>query len=353
MKKIITIIGARPQFIKHAPLSKELEKKFNSITIHTGQHYDKKMSNLFFSELKITKPTYIFKGIEKYQTHGSQTAYMLDKIEKIFLIEKPDAVLVYGDTTSTLAGALAASKLMIPIIHVEAGLRSYNKNMPEEINRILTDHVSLIKFCPTKSSKLNLIKEGINKHIYVTGDIMRESISLVRSKLKNFVNEPYYFVTLHRPYNTDNKKRLSNILIQLNRLNHKVFLPIHPRTKSKIIYFGLKLENYPNIRFIDPVSYTESLSYQNYSNCVITDSGGIQKEAYLLKKKCITLRSETEWIETLRGGWNVLVYNNLTDIHSLVKEKTIKELYSPKIFGVGKVSEKITKILVKILNSSN
>lgn len=339
MKKIISIIGARPQFIKHAPMQIELQKHFNAKTIHTGQHYDKNMSDIFFNELGMAQPDYLF-DIGGSKPQGEQTALMMIEIEKVFQKEQPDAVLIYGDTNSTLAGTLVAAKMHIPIIHIEAGLRSFNRQMPEEVNRIIADEFSTLLFCPTSQAIDNLKKEGINHSgIFLTGDVMSDTLSLVKDKVKRIKDEPYYFSTLHRPYNTDDEQRLKDILHQFQSLDKKVIFAVHPRTIARIKSFGIPLEQYDNIDFIDPVGYIESVSYQSYADAIITDSGGMQKEAYMLKKKCITIRSETEWMETLEGGWNTLVFEDLSKISQIINQNPTD--YKENIYGDGHAAEEI------------
>jgi UDP-GlcNAc3NAcA epimerase len=347
MKKIISIIGARPQFIKHAPMQLQLQKYFNALTIHTGQHYDENMSQVFFNELNMPKPDYLF-DIGGSKPQGEQTAIMLTEIEKVCMSEKPDAILIYGDTNSTLAGTLVAAKINIPLIHIEAGLRSYNREMPEEINRIIADEFSYILFCPTHHAVENLLKEGINHNrIFKTGDVMCDMIHLVKNRVKPIVAFPYYFATIHRPYNTDNIERLKVILDTLNGLDKKVIFAIHPRTAAKLPQYNISEADYSNIIFIPPTGYIESISYQNYTDCVITDSGGIQKEAYILKKKCITIRSETEWVETLNGNWNTLVFNNLGDIPAILEQKMGG--YVENLYGNGQAAEQMTNIILENL----
>lgn len=342
-KKIVSIIGARPQFIKHAPMQLALQKIFNTLTVHTGQHYDSNMSDIFFEELKIKKPDYHLKITGK--THGRQTAEMIIEIEKILLNEVPDSILVYGDTNSTLAGVIAAAKLNIPIIHIEAGLRSFNRSMPEEINRIIADEFSTLLFCPTKSAIENLSKEGINHSgIFLSGDVMCDSLQLVKNMTRRLYHDCYYFATLHRPYNTDDVDRLMEILSELQKLKHKVIFPIHPRTVARMTSFGLDISLYDNIQLIEPIGYIESLSYQQFSEAVITDSGGMQKEAYMLKKKCITLRSETEWVETLENGWNTLVFDNLSEISRII-DIPPSGIHNSYIYGNGNASEEIVDII--------
>lgn len=343
MKKIISIIGARPQFIKHAPMQLELQKFFNAKTIHTGQHYDKNMSDVFFNELGMARPDYLF-DLGGGKAQGEQTAFMMIEIEKVFQNENPDAVLIYGDTNSTLAAALVAVKMHIPIIHIEAGLRSYNREMPEEVNRIISDEFSTLLFCPTKQAIENLKKEGINHDgIFLTGDVMSDTLRLVRDKVQRKVNEPYYFATLHRPYNTDDENRLIEIINTFQNLDKKVVFAVHPRTIASIKSFNIDLQEYTNIDFIDPVGYLDSVSYQTYADAIITDSGGMQKEAYMLRKKCITIRSETEWIETLEGNWNTLVFDDLSLIrnHINVEPKNYKE----GLYGDGNAAREIVKMI--------
>lgn len=336
---IISIVGARPQFIKHAPVQLALEKSFRALTIHTGQHYDTNMSGVFFKELGIPTPEFVFDQ-RGASLQGAQTGKMLAEIEKVLLAEKPKCVLVYGDTNSTLAGALAAAKLNIPVIHIEAGLRSFNKQMPEEINRILTDQLSDMLFCPTDSAVENLKKEGVSdSKIFRSGDVMCDMLRLVESKLTPKVGGKYYFATIHRPYNSDVPDRLRRIFEQFQSLNHPVLLAIHPRTKASLESAQIAPTFYPNIQFLEPQGYLDSLSLQKYSEAVITDSGGIQKEAYILKKKCITIRKETEWEETLAEGWNQLVFEDLDSLKSRLLRTPGS--HNENLYGDGKASEQI------------
>jgi UDP-GlcNAc3NAcA epimerase len=347
LKKIISIIGARPQFIKHAPMQLELQKHFNALTLHTGQHYDEKMSAVFFNELNISAPDFVL-DIGGAHLQGAQTAVMLAETEKVFCFENPDAVIVYGDTNSTLAGVLAAVKLQIPVIHIEAGLRSFNRTMPEEINRIVADNFSQLLFCPTAAAIDNLRKEGIDhKHIYLCGDVMADMIQLILPEISLKLDEPYYFATIHRPYNTDDVTRLTAILEEFQRLNHPIIFSLHPRTLKRLQTFGIDPVKYTNIRFVEPLGYADSISYQKFAACVITDSGGIQKEAYILKKKCITLRSETEWEETLTNGWNTLVFEDLSSLHEEVTK--LPGAYTNNLYGDGSAARFITEVINKYL----
>jgi UDP-N-acetylglucosamine 2-epimerase len=354
--KIIHIVGARPQFVKLAPLYKEIQNKAEQLIIHTGQHYDEKMSKIFFEDLAIPKPDYnlnINQG-----SHAYQTAEMMKGIEKILLDVKECVLVIYGDTNSTLAGALAASKLEIPIVHIEAGLRSFNRSMPEEVNRILADRISNYLLAPTQTAVSNLNKEGLADVTYFTGDIMTDSIrqniiiahdkSDVLEKL-NQTNNNYYLLTLHRPYNVDNPEKLVKILSLLNDLNKEVLFPIHPRTR-KILEANLTI-NLSNIRLIEPQGYLDFLILQENAIKIITDSGGIQKEACILKRPCITLRSETEWVETVKEGVNLLV----TRIEEGLTQKIMS--FNPVFPSYGifgeKVSEKMCGIITDILRKDN
>lgn len=348
--KIIAIVGARPQFIKHAPIELFFKDKCSFLTIHTGQHYDENMSKVFFEELGMRKPTYLLSA--GGGSHGEQTGKMLIEIEQILLKEIPSIVVVYGDTNSTLAGALAASKLNIPVIHVEAGLRSYNKDMPEEINRILTDNVSKVLFCPTDQAIINLKKENITSHVFKTGDIMCDMIHIAKEQgvlQKTNNHNQYIYATIHRPYNTDGRLRLQKILENLNGLNKTVIFSRHPRTKKLMNNFGIDDADFVNIKFIDPVSYFENLNFMFNAYAIITDSGGMQKEAYMLGKKCITLRTETEWMETLTNSWNVLVFDDLSQIQEELEN--IPFDHNEMLYGDGKAAEEIYTIIMDIFVS--
>jgi UDP-GlcNAc3NAcA epimerase len=345
--KVLNIIGARPQFIKVGIVNKSLveDSDFNSIIIHTGQHYDENMSKVFFDELKISRPDYnlnIGSG-----NHGQQTAAMLSGIEEILIKEKPEWVIVYGDTNSTIAGSLAASKLHIKTAHVEAGLRSFNRRMPEEINRIATDHISDLLFAPTKNAMTLLEKEGLKSKSVFSGDVMYDSIlhfeklANQKSQLSNITDlKDYYLATIHRQENTEDLVRLQNIFNAFSDLDHPVLVPIHPRTQKHLS----EIKYSDNVKIIDPVSYLEMILLLKNCRKVLTDSGGLQKEAYFLKKQCITLRDETEWTETLDSNWNFVVGANT----NLILEKTKAEKIDRQknYFGDGSS----VKIIIDTLN---
>lgn len=354
--KLVSVVGARPQFIKLAPFSIELrESGIKEIILHTGQHYDENMSDLFFKELEIPEPDYnlgIGSGL-----HGEQTGKMLIGIEEVLIKEKPDLVIVYGDTNSTLAGALASSKLHIPLAHVEAGLRSFNKKMPEEINRIVADHLSDILFAPTETAVENLRREGIEKGVYLVGDIMFDALmyfsKLAKEKSKileglSLYPKSYYLVTIHRVENTDNPERLKNIFSALLELDKEVIFPIHPRTKNKVKEFGLEGYLKNKIRAINPVGYLDMIELEKNAYAILTDSGGVQKEAFWLKVPCITLRDETEWVETVKLGWNRLVGANKENILEAVRNiKEGEEINFEENYSAPKMREILLRELEK------
>lgn len=375
--KIVTIVGARPQFIKAGMVSRAIrnyKRKFKDkriiqeILVHTGQHYDYLMDQIFFEELKLPRPNYHL-GVGS-GSHGRQTGLMLERIEKVLEKEMPNLVVVYGDTNSTLAGALASAKLKIPIAHIEAGMRSYNREMPEEINRLLTDHLSTYLFCPTKQAIINLTKEGIRngrgRVIRLVGDVMYDSIlyysklaekkSAILKKLgllspQSLQAKKYYLVTLHRAENTENPARLRSILRALKEIGKKipVVFPLHPRTRKRIDLLHLKKET-KNIKIIEPVSYLNMLMLEKNAELILTDSGGIQKEAFWFEVPCVTFREETEWNETVESGWNRLVGANTEEILNGIEKQLRKRIYrkSQKYFGNGRASERIVNQLIKI-----
>ena len=354
MMKILTILGARPQFIKAGSVSREISKhaQIQEIIVHTGQHFDSNMSDIFFDEMRIPKPDYLL-GIGG-KSHGAMTGQMIEQIEEVALNEKPDWIMVYGDTNSTLAGAIVASKLHIKLAHVEAGLRSYNMQMPEEINRILTDRISQILFCPTDAAILNLKNEGFDKFdckIIKSGDVMKDGAMFYKKfavKPKCDIHEQFILCTIHRAENTDNEDRLRNIFYALHDIanNKQIILPLHPRTKKKIEELEFDIQN---ITIIDPIGYLEMIWLIDKCDIIMTDSGGLQKEAYFFKKICITLRDETEWVELVENGFNTLVganveriltaYNNYLPFHNSNS--------SLHMYGQGNASK---KIICELLN---
>lgn len=355
MVKIVTIIGARPQFIKAAPLSEVIRSTSSlcEVIIHTGQHYDVSMSEIFFNELGIPAPDYnlnVGSG-----THGAQTGEMIKRIEEVLLKENPNYVLVYGDTNSTLAGAIAAVKIHIPLLHVEAGVRSFNTHMPEEINRLVTDRISTFLFCPSQTAADNLFSEGIKTGVHVVGDVMLDALSRavhrstyhsnVLSRLK-LENKQYSLVTIHRAENTDNDIRMKGILRGLAGINHKIVFPVHPRTKNRLNRYGNLIRQIKNIDIIDPVGYLDMVKLEQSARFILTDSGGIQKEAYWLKVPCITFRDETEWVETVSLGWNYLAGAESTKIISLANNLSTPTEYS-NIYGAPGACDLIIKALLE------
>ena len=352
----LTVVGARPQFIKAAPVSRALQAAgINEFLVHTGQHYDANMSQIFFDELGIPRPD-VNLGVGS-GPHGRQTGEMLIRLEEVMMAERPDMVLVYGDTNSTIAAALAAVKLHIPVAHVEAGLRAFNREMPEEHNRVLTDHCADLLFCPTQTAVDNLHQENITSGVFLTGDVMydaalmfgeqarAQSHILVRLQLQP---QSYLLATIHRPHNTDFPERLIGILDAFGQLDEPVILPIHPRTRKKIAELGLNMTDLAarGVRIIDPVGYLDMLMLEQNARLILTDSGGIQKEAYFFQVPCITLRNDTEWWETLDAGWNVLVGWDPEKILHYART-LIPTGPQPPIFGDGRAAEKIADILLE------
>ena len=351
--KILSVVGARPQFIKAAPLSKKLRTSQQEILLHTGQHYDYLLSAVFFEELGLPEPDYNL-GVGS-GSHGRQTARMLMGIEKVLLQEKPDLVLVYGDTNSTLAGALAAAKQHIPVAHVEAGLRSFDRRMPEEINRVIADHLCTLLFCPTATAVRNLKAEGIRKGAYLVGDVMVDTLQAglrltTRARASALLErldltpKTYLLATFHRAANTDDLRNLSSILAAFNALEETVVFPVHPRTREAIKALGWKAG--PKVRFLKPLSYLDNLILEKSARLILTDSGGMQKEAYLLGVPCLTLRIETEWVETVEAGWNLLVGSDTESIVEGVRS------FRPRgrrrrFMGGGDASDEILSILEK------
>lgn len=351
MTKVVTVLGARPQFIKAATVSRAFKDSgVNELIVHTGQHFDQNMSKVFFEEMDIPLPHYQLdiSGL----SHGAMTGRMLEQVEGVLLKEKPNMVMVYGDTNSTLAGALAASKLHIPAAHVEAGLRSFEMRMPEEINRILTDRISKLLFCPTDTAVQNLRKEGFDSfdcEIVQCGDVMYDAVLHYRKLLKERSNiietldlgkAPFVLVTIHRAENTDDISRLTEIIEALNAINRKtkVVLPLHPRTRGILDKNKIKLD----FSTIEPVGYFDMLSLLENCEIVMTDSGGLQKEAYFFSKYCLTLRDQTEWIELVDIGVNSLVGANKQKILSEFEKVLHTEVKSSSnLFGDGQASRLI------------
>lgn len=350
--KVATVVGARPQFIKASPVTQALARSGRQeLLIHTGQHYDYMLSEVFFQELNLPEPDYHLEVGSA--PHGAQTGKMLARIEEVLLHERPDLVLVYGDTNSTLAGALAAVKLSIAVGHIEAGLRSFNRRMPEEINRVLTDHVSSLLFCPTETAVRNLALEGITQGVHLVGDVMYEAvlryveIAQQRSRVLEVLGlEPrhYLLITVHRPGNTDNAETLRSILAAINALGETVVFPAHPRVQKAMHQFGLRVR--PHVRLIEPVGYFDMLVLEKNARMILTDSGGVQKEAYFFAVPCVTLRTETEWVETVEAGWNVVVGTDHEKIIEAVNGFSPNGA-RPGIFGDGRTSERIVDLLAE------
>lgn len=353
--KIVTILGARPQFIKAAPVGWALrEAGHTEFLLHTGQHYDDNMSRVFFEELDIKAPD-INLGVGS-GSHGRQTAQMLRGIEEVLQTEKPDWVVVFGDTNSTLAGALAAIKLHIPVAHVEAGLRSFNRMMPEEHNRVLTDHCSDLLCCPTVTSLENLRKEGITKGVHLVGDTMYDAVlhfgeilperSPIMERL-HLDPQGYLLATLHRPSNVDNEDNLCEILEAFLEIGEPIIFPVHPRTRKRIEKLNTSFKkalSSSQLKIIDPVGYLDMLMLEKNASVIITDSGGIQKEAYFFAVPCVTTRNETEWVETVAGGWNAVVG---TDRSLIVAEALNKKRQRSQenFYGDGDAAKKILQAL--------
>lgn len=359
--KILTVLGARPQFVKAAVLSRVISEKklIEEVIVHTGQHYDKNMSDLFFDEMDIPKPKYNLNinGLG----HGAMTGQMLEKIEEVIIIEKPDVLVVYGDTNSTLAGALAAKKLEVKVVHVEAGLRSFNMAMPEEVNRILTDRISDLLLCPTISAIDNLEKEGyhnIATKVVRSGDIMKDAVDYYSTKSEekstviskyNLDKQDFVLATIHRQENTDDLERLKSIFLAFDEIQKQgtnIVLPLHPRTKSIIEKNNIKTE----ILIIDPVGYFDMLELLKNCKLVITDSGGLQKEAFFNKKHCVIVRDETEWVELVENGFAKIVGANKENIVSAFNKYSKKQSnFEIDLYGVGRVGENIYNEIVKLI----
>jgi UDP-GlcNAc3NAcA epimerase len=348
--KIVSIVGARPQFIKAAALGRELRRRHREVLVHTGQHYDYQMSGVFFDGLEM--PTADVNLGVGSGSHGAQTGAMLGRIESVLTLEQPDWVVVYGDTNSTLAGALAASKLHIPVAHVEAGLRSFNRRMPEEINRVVADHLSSALLCPSDTAIDNLTAEGITNNVHFVGDIMLDVLNWGRDRLASRPSEilqklaltekRYVLATVHRSENTDDPARLGRILNALGSLQETVVFPVHPRTRKEMTKHHRRPS--PQLRTIDPVGYLDMLSLTRSARLVLTDSGGLQKEAYWLGVPCVTLRDETEWVETVKVGWNALAGSDCDRIVEMAKTFAPPAL-RPPLYGDGGAAARCTELL--------
>ncbi len=350
--KMLTVVGARPQFIKAATVSRVVGEcsGLTEVLVHTGQHFDHNMSRVFFDELHLPRPDYnlgVGGGL-----HGEMTGRMLTELERVFLDEKPAVVLIYGDTNSTLAGALAAAKLQIPVAHVEAGLRSFNRRMPEEINRVIADHMSSLLFCPTTTAVANLEQEGVRDGVHQVGDVMYDAALFYKELAKERsgilaslgVNEgEFVLATCHRAENTDDKGRLRGILEALASLARetRVVFPVHPRTRKAVEQYGLN-GLLDEVTAIDPVSYLDVIELESHAQAVITDSGGMQKEAFFFGKPCLTMREETEWVETVDAGWNQLVAPNAAAIREAFAGIVVPDA-RPQLYGDGHAAEKILK----------
>lgn len=348
--RLISIVGARPQFVKLAVVSAALRQQHEEVIIHTGQHYDYNMSAQFFSELAIPEPDYhlaVGSG-----PHGAQSARMIESIEQVLLREQPDWVIVYGDTNSTLAGALAAAKLQIAVAHVEAGLRSYNRSMPEEINRVVTDHLADLLFCPTETARRQAKSEGITRGVEVVGDVMYDLLLRVLPELDACAETllpaldvragAYALVTLHRAANTDDPQTMRQLAEAINRLEMPVIFPIHPRTRACVERYEIDWRSH--VHLIEPVGYREMLTLERAAARVLTDSGGVQKEAFFLGVPCVTLRTETEWPETVETGWNVLTGCDVEAILSACQRPTPAPPTS-RPFGTGDAAQRIAHAL--------
>ena len=350
--KTLTVVGARPEFVQTAPLAREIAARsgLTGALVHTGQHYDYEMSELFFAQLELPEPLHHL-GVGS-GSHGVQTGEMLAKFDKVYLAEKPDIVITHGDTNSTLAAALSAAKLGIPVAHVEAGLRSFNRAMPEELNRVATDHMSSLLFCPGEAAAANLAREGITSGVFVVGDLMQDSLHwTIRGVDSDSVlsdlgveRDRYFFATIHRAENTDHTDRLKSIMAGLERIarRYPVILPAHPRTRPLLRDLGIS----DGVRVIDPLGHADAMALVQDAAAVITDSGGLQKEVYWLETPCVTVRSETEWIETVQVGWNRLTEADPDAIERAVEAALTERPEHPDLYGDGHTARRIVDHLL-------
>jgi UDP-GlcNAc3NAcA epimerase len=378
MMKFLSVVGARPQFIKAAMIHTAIDRynqknrqsnKIEHCLVHTGQHYEHNLSEIFFAELPLPKPNhYLDVGSG---SHGAQTALILEKTEKALIHEKPDAVIVYGDTNSTLGAAVAAAKLHIPVAHVEAGLRSFNRSMPEEINRVVADHLSNVLFCPTQTAVKNLKLESITRGVLLVGDVMLDSIKAFKPLAQKHTplleklgvkSHEYILATIHRAENTDTDEKLAVLIEAFAQISRPIILPMHPRlrdllnTRLELAPLKKMLDRAEHVRVIEPAPYIDMLMLEANARLIMTDSGGVQKEAYFVGVPCLTLRDETEWVETLQGGWNTLVKISLSKILRQVKTswskptKNTRARPNLKNFGGGNAADRMVTTLVKFLN---
>lgn len=348
--RIMSVVGARPQFVKAAPVCRALREHHEELLVHSGQHYDYAMSDVFFEQLGVPAPDFTL-GVGS-GPHGRMTGAMLGMLEQLFIEESPDAVLVYGDTNTTLAGGLAAAKLNIPVVHVEAGLRSFNRAMPEEINRVVVDHISELLLCPTQVAADNLAAEGIRDGVHIVGDVMIDTARFFAERadsaatLAGFAVAPgeYYLATVHRASNTDDRAALASLIEGLSGVGREVLWAVHPRTRARLAEFRLEeaVSQATTIRLLDPIPYIETVALLRSARALLTDSGGMQKEAYFFGVPCITLRDETEWVETVELGWNTLVG---TDPHAIVKAAAhpAKPAERPPVYGDGTAAAAIAR----------
>lgn len=348
--KVITIVGARPQFIKAAAVSRVLRQRHTEILVHTGQHYDYQMSGIFFDGLDMPAAE-VNLGVGS-GTHGAQTGAMLQAIEDLLVAERPDWVLIYGDTNSTLAGALAASKLSVPVAHVEAGLRSFNRRMPEEINRVVADHLSSLLLCPSRTAIENLKREGVQANVHMVGDVMLDVMNWAKQRLNGSGSRvlsgigieegKFLLATVHRSENTDDPARLTQILEAFGATGEPIVFPVHPRARKVIAQAGCSIAS--NINLIDPVGYLDMIALASAARLILTDSGGLQKEAYWVGTPCITMRGETEWVETVEAGWNVLVGADPKRIVETVRT-FIPSKPQTSLYGDGRAAERCVALL--------
>ena len=353
--KVMTVVGARPEFIQTAPVTQALRKRHTDVLVHTGQHYDDNMSDVFFRDLDIPKPE-INLGVGS-GSHATQTGEMLVRMEQTILAEKPDWVLVFGDTNSTIAAALAAAKIHVPVAHIESGLRSYDRKMPEEINRVMTDHLSKLLFPPTEVAVNNLAKEGLTEGVCLVGDVRvdvvlgiveraRERQPALMEKTRLSAGEPFALSTIHRASNTDDESRLRDIVATFSTVNLPIVLPVHPRLRKMMDTFGLAFSD--NVRAIDPVGFLDMIALLDACEIVITDSGGLQKEAYMLRRPTVTVRDTTEWVETVNAGWNRLAEpENL--MAAVAEARAEPPAEHPEFYGAIGVSERIVDALESYL----